>query len=165
MNCNHVRDLILTDYLDDRLSGTVLNAVKAHLAKCTACREFERVARQATVEPFRGLSMAQAPDEVWQNVRERVMAQDRRWVPSWGTVFGDVWKNLFGARSAVAWAGLCSVVIVTFVIAQHVSHQKLLQAQDNEQVEYFAYLMGYSETGSQNGTSSGYGTDIEAVFL
>jgi len=165
MNCNHVRDLILTDYLDDRLSGTVLNEVKDHLSKCLACREFERVARQAALEPFEGLSMAPVPEEVWQNVRERVMAQDRRWLPSWGTVFGDVWKNLFGARSAVAWAGLCSVVIVTFVVVQHVSHQKLLKVQDKEQVEYLAYLMGYSETSSQNWTSSGYGTDIEAVFL
>ncbi|HPB67538.1 MAG TPA: zf-HC2 domain-containing protein [Candidatus Omnitrophota bacterium] len=163
MNCNQVRDFILTDYMDDRLSGTVLNAVKAHLSKCPDCREFERVARQAAVEPFRGLSMAHAPDEVWQNVRERVLEQDRRWFPSWRTVFGGVWKNLFEAKSAVAWAGFCSVLIVTFVVAQHISHRKFLQAQDKEQVEYLAYLMGYSET-AFSGTS-GYGTDIEAVFL
>lgn len=164
MNCNQVRDLILTDYLDDRLSGRILDEFKAHLLKCADCREFEQLAHQAAIEPFKGLTTAKTPEAVWQNVRERIAEEDRRFSPSWVEVFGNFWENLLGLRPVAAWVGICSVLILTLAVGQHVSRQKVLKAQDKEKVEYLAFLLEYSETATQNG-NSGYGTDIEAMFL
>ena len=164
MNCNQVHDLILTDYLDDRLSGTKLNELKAHLSGCLECREFERVARQAAVEPFEGLSKVKTPEAVWENIREFIMEEETRPVLSyWGVLWGR-WRNIFGARPAVAWAGVFSMVILSLVVVQHISRQRSVQLKDKEQVEYLAFLMGYPDTVSMEG-DSGYGTDIEAMFL
>ncbi|MFA5259995.1 MAG: zf-HC2 domain-containing protein [Candidatus Omnitrophota bacterium] len=164
MNCNQIRDLILTDYLDERLSGRTLNELKDHLLKCAACREFERVARQAAVEPFEGLPVAKTPETVWQNIRELITEEDRRFSPSWAQLWGTSWKKMFGFRPAVAWAGLIPVLILAFVVVQHVPQQKVAKGNDKEKVEYLAYMMGYPETASRN-EDNGYGTDIEAMFL
>ena len=164
MNCNQVQDLILTDYLDDRLSTPVLGELKAHLSGCAECREFERVARQAAVEPFASLSKAKTPEAVWQNIREVITEEEARPALSFWEVLWGRWKNVLGFRPAVVWAGVFSVMILSFVVVHRISTQRVAQLKDKEKVEYLAFLMGYPETVSTEG-DSGYGTDIEAMFL
>ncbi len=38
MNCNQIRDIIATDYIDNELDEGTLSMIEAHVRSCATCR-------------------------------------------------------------------------------------------------------------------------------
>ena len=68
MDCRKMREIILTDYTDKKLSGHALTEVEAHLASCTQCRELASgvVSLENTLRSARRIS---PPPELWERIR------------------------------------------------------------------------------------------------
>lgn len=71
MDCKKVRDMLLTDYLDNELDSQRMVEVDRHLNGCSACREVLEAARAVTLKGGRAFE----PDPaVWQGIHERIGA-------------------------------------------------------------------------------------------
>ncbi|RCK79643.1 MAG: hypothetical protein OZSIB_4115 [Candidatus Ozemobacter sibiricus] len=68
MNCEHWRDLILTDHLDGEIAPADREALNAHVAVCPACRELMEQAPAALIEPFARLERVAPPPAVWEKI-------------------------------------------------------------------------------------------------
>ena len=76
MTCEKMRELILTDHIDNELSAPVAQQMKEHLAACPACAAFEAEVRRSAVEPFKDVAPVTPPPAVWWRVRGAVV---RKW--------------------------------------------------------------------------------------
>ena len=68
MNCQEIKDLLLTDHLDGEQGPEESAAVQRHLAECSACRAYQASVHSATVEPFARLTPLRPSAQAWQNI-------------------------------------------------------------------------------------------------
>ncbi|MBF0515527.1 MAG: zf-HC2 domain-containing protein [Nitrospirae bacterium] len=74
-NCKAVREM-LSEYMDERLDGASLEAVKGHLAHCPQCAAQLR-SLQNVAEAMRGLVPVNAPADFAQRLKERIDERPR----------------------------------------------------------------------------------------
>ena len=72
MNCERIKDLIKTDYIDNEINQALKKEVKRHLDACADCRQFEKTLRQAVIEPFKKEEKVQPPEFLWSRIKERI---------------------------------------------------------------------------------------------
>lgn len=79
MNCEKVRELLLTDHVDSELDADTAALVRSHLAKCASCKAFEATVLHAAVEPFKGAGLSALPTPpayIWKRI-ERAIGNER----------------------------------------------------------------------------------------
>lgn len=104
MNCDHVQDYILQSFVEDARSGTVRQAIAAHLLGCAACTAF--AARQQRLDER--LTATFPPPEMSPAFRLALRAQIRRerW-RAWRDSVPDV-VHFVSCGLATLW---CAVVL------------------------------------------------------
>ena len=70
MKCKEIQDLMITDYLDDRLTSQQKTLIEAHLKECVACREFLAVVKKTVVAPFERSESHVPPESIWQRIQK-----------------------------------------------------------------------------------------------
>lgn len=75
MNCEQIKDLLLTDHLDGELGTEEMTAVQRHLDACPACRAYQVSVRTAAVGPFASLAPLQPPATLWQRIITVIRAE------------------------------------------------------------------------------------------
>ena len=119
MKCCQIEEVLLTDFLDDRLSSDKKMAVESHLAVCVPCRELVAAARELDSDIMKTSAPAQVPAHVWAKVADKIDAPSF----TWSDLFGWGTKTRFVYGSALA--GLLAVVMV---LGPVVSHQRTAKA-------------------------------------
>lgn len=166
MKCEQIQELILTDYMDERMTPTAKEALEKHLMGCSDCLEFARVAKAASVEPFEGAMREKAPEHLWESIREDILVEQERGSESWLDKFSDVFRPAFTfSRPAAAFAGMAFMVMAVMLVHFSTSNKSSPQiASGPEEIEYMAALSVRSDVSSM-GSSLGYGTNVEQYFL
>lgn len=72
MNCEEIREMLLTDYIDGELDADAALVVKRHLASCGSCRAFEASVREAAVEPFKEAPVVAPPAHIWKGIENAI---------------------------------------------------------------------------------------------
>lgn len=72
MNCEKVRELLLTDHTDGELDADTAAAVRGHLARCASCKAFETTILRVAVEPFRAAVPVAPPQHVWKRIERAI---------------------------------------------------------------------------------------------
>ena len=166
MDCDKIKDLLMTDYIDGRLSGTLYEQVRAHLKACKQCSQFEQTLLHTVKEPFAGLSEIPPPDSVWENIREDIIrAEEAR---SKGILAGlkDYLQGLFRLpRPAFAFAAALLIFIITAGITNLALYsRKTVNVYVQEQGDFLSSL----DTGEENPLSmstAGLDSALEEYFL
>lgn len=72
MQCNYVREMILTDYTDNELSAAQSKTISEHIASCEDCFNFHKQVQQITVAPIRFSETKPMPSHLWEKVSEKI---------------------------------------------------------------------------------------------
>jgi anti-sigma factor RsiW len=117
MRCKKIQGLLSADYLDHELKGKARQDIERHLAGCQECRGLaEKLQVQRRL--FQKAKSEPAPDRVWLNIRDAIIAQRlqeearaSRGIFSW-------LKDLFWQRQpALALASALTIVLFILVFA------------------------------------------------
>jgi len=156
MDCKECQDIIITDYLDREINAEKKKLVEAHLAECSACREYMIAVSKSAVEPFKKVEIVTPPLSVWRRIKEAIESESSLFpVPR---VF-YIPRPVFAMATVVVLA-LFIGIFTKFYINSH----EVARLQSQEEVEYLASLFAENSYAS-NGEDTGYGTAIEEYLL
>jgi len=166
MKCKQVQELILTDYLDDRLRGEQKNRIQRHLESCHACREFEFSARKELLQTFQKVAKFNPPEQLWENIKENIQAQKQEAAEERLNGFWERVKAGFHfPRPSFVFATLVVMIFAGVMLTR--AFMNIEKIQGPESLGHVQYLLSLSETDDQSTTqgNGGYGTEIEEFFL
>ena len=158
--CHDIRDLILTDYIDNQLEGAIKERLERHLRQCSACQAFAKEVKNDLVRPFEKASRQEVPEHLWSNIQEKILQQGHA-----QEGFLDRLREWVGAITLPRLIpAVCSFAMLVFVGSMVFFHQQTTQARDQEQVLYLASVLNSAGTMGHTG-SKDFGTPIETYFL
>ncbi|MBI3813412.1 MAG: zf-HC2 domain-containing protein [Nitrospinae bacterium] len=167
MKCKEIREILLTDYLDDMLNEQDRKEVEAHLSFCIHCNEFAKIAIESTAAPFKDApKLLLSQEKIWHKIRAGIISEEKTtagagFLPELAASF----KNIFVVRTALAAAAVAVIVVAAIVFFNPVrQNQTVKKTPPDESIRYLASAMDeLSETNPEE--DKGYGTDIEKYFL
>lgn len=140
MRCQRIQELILTDYMDKELGEKRVRQVDAHILSCAACREFKRIAQEATSQHFKAVRNAVPPPYIWERVKQGIAVEHS------GMFAGpaDIVRNIFRffgriPKPAVAFTAAV-VVIITLLVARPIAQTRAANEYMAEQIDFMMKL-------------------------
>ena len=111
MRCKEIQEWLKADYLDNEANQEQARLIREHLAVCRHCREVEKVL-QSQRSLFRQLKQQEVPVYLWQNIRERIMAERLNQEEGFGAKVSERLRNyLFAPKPVFVLARALAVVI------------------------------------------------------
>lgn len=164
MRCKRVKELLITDYIDNELDLNLRREVEAHAYNCKGCKEYMILIREKAVSVLEGANSEIPPDDVWKNIKESITADKSK-----ACIAGTRWiSNLRPAfnRGVFAFAATAAILImiVSFTVNRF-STERLVNTYLNKQVDFLYNLNGYNGNGEPLIGSVDFGTGIEEYFL
>jgi predicted anti-sigma-YlaC factor YlaD len=141
MRCRKIRDLIITDYMDNEISPANKDLVDRHLKDCGRCREYKAVLTRSAIEPFRKIEAIKPSDSVWRGIKAAIQPERR---PSLMPGFFYVPERAFALATVAVMIFFLGILAKTYM-----DRQETAGLDSPDQTEYFI----------------GYGTAIEEYFL
>ncbi len=169
MKCEDVKELILTDYLDEQLGKEQKAQIEKHLEICTDCSEYELLARTAVVAPFSNTEKQNPPEATWHKIREQI---EKEKLPLQGPTtssFADLIQRiksfLYIPKPALVATTIATILLIVItVIRFQPEDQKIVKVSPEKQVECITYLISVFDQETVNGNDD-FGTSIEDLFL
>ncbi len=167
MNCEKVKELIITDYLDRQVNEEQKEQIEEHLASCRHCKEYELAARKTVIDLFNNAERLRPPEAVWHKIKEKIEEEQELTSP-----FADLIRRiksfLYVPKPALAVATIIvALLIMVTIIKLPSENQEIMKAnlenQEN-QIECITYLLRVFNQDSMN-ENNGFGTSIEDYFL
>lgn len=112
MDCRKVRDMLLTDYLDNELDLSQAAGIERHLTGCARCREVLENVRAVSLKGEREIAPSAV---VWQKIRERIEDAESRQT-GWLERVGDVLAPLLTAPRLALSASFMAVLVFIAVL-------------------------------------------------
>jgi hypothetical protein len=167
MKCEYVKELILTDYLDEQLGKEQKTQIEKHLTICKGCKEYELLTRTAVVEPFNNLERHNPPEAAWHKIREQIEEELPLQEPtnSFADLILKVKTFLYIPKPAfVVTTIIVLLIAVITVMKLQPEDQKIVKVNPESQIECIAYLISVFDQETVNGNDD-FGTSIEELFL
>ncbi len=167
MKCEYVKELILTDYLDEQLEKEQKTQIEKHLTICKGCKEYELLTRTAVVEPFNNLKRHNPPEAAWHKIREQIEEELPLQEPtnSFADLILKVKTFLYIPKPAfVVTTIIVLLIAVITVMKLQPEDQKIVKVNPESQIECIAYLISVFDQETVNGNDD-FGTSIEELFL
>ena len=61
MNCEKIKELIITDYIDNEMSDEKRIRLNIHFSRCQECKEFFETVKNTVVKPFANAKKIEPP--------------------------------------------------------------------------------------------------------
>jgi len=167
MKCKYVKELILTDYLDEQLGKEQKTQIEKHLTICKGCKEYELLTRTAVVEPFNNLERHNPPEAAWHKIREQIEEELPLQEPtnSFADLILKVKTFLYIPKPAfVVTTIIVLLIAVITVVKLQPEDQKIVKVNPESQIECITYLISVFDQETVNGNDD-FGTSIEELFL
>jgi anti-sigma factor RsiW len=166
MKCKYFRDLIITDYIDQRLTPVRNQEVKEHLRDCSDCRRYLEAVQITGIEPFGDIKREEVPSQVWEGVKSVIYEKKKIKGLRGFKAFWEGLKGLMRPNPVLAFGSALLIVFILIMLSRDFVYDRRFSYQGVSQdieVEYTEYIMGYNLENSRD--DQGYGTYIEEVFL
>jgi predicted anti-sigma-YlaC factor YlaD len=165
IKCKEIRELILTDYLDNEISDKNRIRLNIHFARCKDCKEFYERVKLTLVQPFNGLEKQIPSESVWQNVKQSIVVEQQERPGVVFSLLNKLRSLIFVRRPAFAISTVMALVlIVGVVIKVGLNSNEGLSGSAQGQMENSAYSIEMPFAVLANGDYS-LGTSIEEYFL
>lgn len=167
MNCEKVKDIILTDYLDGQLDIAGKAAVESHLGECPDCKEFAFIAGKASVEPFLKAKDAHLSENfIWSKVKKAIEGELQENAPVPARSLWDVIKeNMSTFKPSFVMAAMAVVILAIAVPLSIKSVPQTAKAPATEESGDYIDYVADELVASLEDDNSGYDTGIEEYFL
>lgn len=161
---DEIKELILTDYLDDELDLEQRKAVEAYVAQHPELQEFVKTAKGSLKEPFENIKQEQPPEQVWHHIKESI-EDSRISAPSPFKTFIKRLKESLSKPSPALAFGSLSIILLLGVgpyVWQKASPTN--NYSDEQQIEYLSLLVD-DDLDSSEEEDGFIGSAIEDYFL
>jgi anti-sigma factor RsiW len=150
MNCQIIKELILTDYSDGQLTPKKKIQVDNHLNHCLSCRALAQRVRQ-TIAPLTNSPQLEVPAALWSRIKDKIVEEQPQAVMEAAPGLIETLRHfIYMFRPAVAAGCLMLVLATGLFVYNNLSTQE----------PYLTYVMG-GDTQSNDEVSTG----IEEYFL
>lgn len=155
MECDKIRDWLMTDYLDQELGSKKSSEVEKHLRECLDCREFSEAIWQQAVEPFKKVKPMTPDPAMWQRIHQTLESESRPLAWLAGLVEGaNVFLRML--RPVIQGAFAAALILILVVLAKWpVSSEEPAYAYLGEQMDFLSELQS-GNTELLNGDLAGY---------
>ena len=164
-NCEKIRDLILTDYVDAEADEKIKEQVNFHLLACPDCRSFVKEVESDLTVPFKEAAREEVPVHLWAAIKERIESESRPIAEPERTEspVGRWLRALSFPRLAPALMGVALLVLVWSAITPD---GVINQAKEDDEQEYLVYLLDSMDASQDTeDVFSPNETPIETYFL
>ncbi|MFH1868118.1 MAG: zf-HC2 domain-containing protein [Candidatus Omnitrophota bacterium] len=164
MNCERIRELIATDYIDGEAEQTAISKVDEHLKGCEGCRKYKDELLESAIKPFEKAGVEVPSEKVWNSIEAAVESKEQ--LQNSGSII-DMLHSLLRPRQAAfafATAAVIMIMVNIFVISP-ARKQGVLNAYLQEEM---ASLYGLNGDGSglvSDIENAEFNTSIEMLFL
>jgi anti-sigma factor RsiW len=157
MKCGRIKELLLTDYIDDSIDVNLKESFNSHITGCRACRDYKMKIDKGFFSLFKEPKVNFPQDEIWQNIKTSIEDRQKRK----GKVFV---LNPFLRKSVFAFAAAAALIFIVTTFKVINISQRAAVNNFLLQESYFLYsLSGYNSQGDFNQTN--FGTIIEEYLL
>ena len=142
MKCEKIRDIIITDYIDNELDEAGQAAIDGHLAVCENCRLFEK-SLAAAVKPLRNYETSLPPDFLWSRIKnalEREIAGEYVRFNDFFSIFRPRWISAAAMVSILALTLFAGIFITSDVLNR--PQVKHVEIADNLELGVFNDIPG-----------------------
>jgi anti-sigma factor RsiW len=160
-----IKDLILTDYLDDQLPAEQKKEIDKAIAQDPELQDFLKMAQESLQKPFEKAPVLETPEYLWRDIK--AVIEEEKNQPSPLNALVDAVRRTFDwlfaiPKPAMALAAIVLLFSVSIptknLIQRHLTHQ-----QEIKRIEYLAFLAeGLQNVDEERGD---LGTSIEEYFL
>lgn len=160
MNCERVKELLLTDYSDGLLSVQWQHEIQAHLGHCPECKALAQEIDQRAIAPFKTAKTMKLDERVWLQLKEKIQPTPHENVERINP-FEFIFNLVNGLKPALALTLLVFVMGgVTGLVMNQPSQVATNINVETKQENYLAYLMDTDASSQGDLTDS-----IEQYFL
>jgi len=165
MNCEKIKELILTDYIDNEMIDKERIRLNIHFAHCHECKGFFETVKNTVVRPFAHAERIEPPGFIWHRVKEAIMAKKQQ-KPSFVTSILEKLKFVFYIPKPVLAMSTIMVLflVVALITTLRFSNKETLEANREDRAEYSAYSIETPVSALLN-NDGGFGTLVEKYFL
>jgi anti-sigma factor RsiW len=165
MNCEKIKELILTDYIDNEISGEKKVRLNIHLAHCLECREFFEMVKNTIVEPFASAKKIDPPGFIWYRVKEAIIAKQQERLGFVASIFKKLRSVFYIPKPALAMSTIMALLfIVALMVNLKFSNKQALETNREDQAEYSTFSIETPVNAVLN-NDGGFGTLVEKYFL
>lgn len=162
MDCKRVKELILSDFLDNEALEDIKSLVKSHIDTCADCKALYDSLLSDVSGPLRNSGRFNPPESVWFEIKRAIEKE-----PSKNplTLLGEKISLIFNYKKTVLTAATAIVVLMAVVFIKDKPNNtgETVNIYIEEQMEYISGLAG--DTEQVNGDYNEFGTVIEEYFL
>jgi len=164
MNCENIKNIIITDLIDGELSQPQEAVVKQHLENCAACRQYLNDVKKSIVEPFQNVPSQKLPEGLWLNIKTAIESQPKEPVFNPLGVFTRLLRlprSIFTLSTSLAILLIGLVLIKSPNFFINLENRQLAKEYLEEQIDFLT-----PENGStKNNDAINLHTDIEKFLL
>ncbi len=163
MNCEKIKELILTDYSDGEIKESLKLTINQHLANCKECRQLAESLNQTVIRPLRESEKLEPPAYLWEKIKQSIIESS----PDKKSFFTMLKIRLegftFKPKPVFATAFAMALIVISLGIVRHTTRSNIaVNSYISDQMQIYSYLQ--ANNGS-NGEYIDFGTDLENYFL
>jgi len=163
MQCEKVKDLLMTDYIDKELDEPLSKEVEGHIESCGDCRSLKETLEKAAIKPLEDSQKQMPPEHLWQKIKANI-EEEASSRSSLIDILHDLGSLLRKRRPAFAFATAAAIVLILVsVIYFPINGHKELNTYLEEQGSFFSSIN--EESGYADKSVVDFGTGIEEYFL
>jgi len=157
MKCDKVKELLLTDYVDDEVSQEIRIKIEEHINGCDGCRDLYEAIKERTGMLSKALSPQEPPREVWENISARIYGEEEQVNIS----VRERIKELFFINKLVM--AIVSIAIIAVMGTKVISIRNYNRTKNYVEQQMTAML--YLEENGEDEDIYDFDTGIEEYFL
>jgi predicted anti-sigma-YlaC factor YlaD len=154
MQCEEVREVLLTDYFDGIATPETMQKVDSHIAVCAECRTLRATATTALRQTLMQEPVPVPVDRMWERIEQRLAAQT--------PVLTHRRRPI--TRRAMLWS-MAATAAVMLAVAGTFRHNTLVAVRDAGELAAATYVQPYEEAASAETGTAGLGTAMEDLLL
>jgi anti-sigma factor RsiW len=165
MNCEKIKELILTDYIDNEMNDEEKIRLNIHFALCHECKEFFDMVKSTVAKPFANLKKIEPPGFIWHRVKEAIIAKQQKKLGFVASILEKLKSVFCIPKPALAMSTIMALVlIVVLTNTLRFSNKEALETNREDQAEYSTYSIETPVSALLN-NNGGFGTLVEKYFL
>lgn len=159
-NCDHIKELLLTDYTDGRLDKAAFMQVEAHLEECSSCRQMAQEIKEQLRYPLQQAVHHEPSQDVWLSIREKIAAKTDAEISLSDRIIDWIGRLNFPRLIPVFGSFAVALVLVSSVLVAQFNRQMPLDETDSQDESQILLLTSVSAD-----MLSDRETPIERYFL
>ena len=165
MNCEKIKELILTDYIDNEMDYEERIRLNIHFAHCQECKELFEMVKNIVVKPFSNAKKIEPPGFIWLRVKEAIIAKQQIKLGFVASILEKLKSVFYIPKPAVAISTIMALVfIIVLTTTLKFSNKEAFKTNGEGQTEYSTYSID-TPVGELSNNDEGFGTLVEKYFL